>query len=104
MLLIVVAKDGLVGGIGRLVWSGITGLRHCLVLRMEYSSWQGCLLLEILGHAWIACLRECHLIHVLKEFVFLNQLVFKDHHSGVDLSVFIFETIDLHLRLHVLLV
>ncbi len=104
MLLIAIAIDGLVVSISRLARSGVTVQRICLILWMEHRSWLGCRLLKVLGHAWIACLRKCHLVHILKEFVFLNQLVFEDHDSGVDLSVFIFETIDLHLRLHVLLV
>ena len=49
-------------------------------------------------------LRECYLVHVLKQFIFLNELVLEDKKLRVNLSILRLQPVHLHLRLHILLV
>ena len=49
-------------------------------------------------------LGESYFVHVLKQFVFLDELVLQDKQLGWNLTIFYFQSIDLHLGLHVLLV
>ena len=56
---------------------------------MEIGGRVSRLLCVVLGHARMAGLVECHLVHVLKQFVLLDQLVLKHHNSGVYLAVLV---------------
>jgi len=49
-------------------------------------------------------LSESCTIHVFKEFVLLDELVFKHDQLGVDFAVLVPQRVDLHLGLHVLFV
>ena len=53
---------------------------------------------------WLSNLSECSTIHVFKEFILLNELVFKHDQLSVDFAILVPERVDLHLGLHVLFV
>ena len=54
--------------------------------------------------SWEPDLLEGSLVHILEQLVLLSQLVLKDHEFRIDLTVLVAQVIDLHLRVHVLLV
>ena len=49
-------------------------------------------------------LRECYLVHVLKQFILLDELILESPHLGRNLSILRLKSVHLHLCLHVLLV
>lgn len=100
-----------------LLWVGSIGwlLRResptwiVLILWMEISRVDYLLmwldpLVMITNPRWLSNLSECSTIHVFKEFILLNELVFKHDQLSVDFAILVPERVDLHLGLHVLFV
>ena len=61
------------------------------------------LLLRLLDLLRLA-LRESGTVHVFKELVFLGELILENLQLGVDLAIFVTQTVDLNFGVHVLLV
>ena len=76
---------------GRVEHVVATALRRCLLGCVGRGLWEPDLL-------------ESCLVHVLEQLILLSQLVLENDELGVDLAILIPQVVDLHLRVHVLLV